>query len=525
MTQVTTVSSDKMKKSIKNKYSLSTEIFKKTPVSPPDLIKNHQIFKDPIKIKKIFPSLGLPNCKEEANMVVPPVDLKKADNFVYNLIKVMYEASFSFSENIGAKADLLQWSFDDDADNSKTIDELFEYKKIVDQVISQLDYKTLGADKIASIVSGQIELKLHQDVIGANGKTLYKKGFSFFKVFAKFKEKASELNIEFINLDQTPQFKTFNVENIASKKYTIVFSSDGEEGGWDLLTMSMRGIKSCQRWNGEYPRCLVGSIISKYIGIIYLTTGSDHEGYGTRMIRRAIVRYVIDAVEKTPALLIDKMYSASGQETHEETLSMFTNFLKKKTNLPVYYGPDLKNKARHLYIPFEKNREKVPEKEWSYQDTAIKTNLDMQIYTMSVSCQEEFNRYVSALNTKMIIGLNEALRKTFHNRNSYDKEIYRTISSIKMDYGFDRFASSIVGNYVYPILESNNSNVKDAKIEYKKFLMKAFLKKKQINESLMYNHKNIILDYESIPIESIKKFFNFVTNQLLQTIKHEYASI
>ena len=72
-----------------------------------------------------------------------------------------------------------------------------------------------------------------------------------------------------------------------NKSYTLVFSTDH----WDIATMSMRGIKSCQSWTGSYRERLTGSIIDPCCAILYLTDGSKTK-YGEKMLARHIVRLV-----------------------------------------------------------------------------------------------------------------------------------------------------------------------------------------------------------------------------------------
>lgn len=57
------------------KPTLSTEVFAGKTVAP--LLMEHSLFKTPTEIKKIFPSIGLPNFKDETAIAKCFVDLKK----------------------------------------------------------------------------------------------------------------------------------------------------------------------------------------------------------------------------------------------------------------------------------------------------------------------------------------------------------------------------------------------------------------------------------------------------------------
>jgi hypothetical protein len=126
----------------------------------------------------------------------------------------------------------------------------------------------------------------------------------------------------------------FTASTTFSKNAKIVFSSNEKEGVWDIATMSMRGISSCQSWNGSYKRNLVGSMIDPYVGIIYIQDGARCPK-GPRMKRRALVRYVVNYTTKKPALLLERTYPHTRNNGYAaedtETPSIFKSFLEKKT--------------------------------------------------------------------------------------------------------------------------------------------------------------------------------------------------
>jgi hypothetical protein len=127
-----------------------------------------------------------------------------------------------------------------------------------------------------------------------------------------------------------------NCSKKLDKKRSIVFSSEGNKALWDIATMSMRGISSCQRWGSGHSPHLIGSMIDPCLGIIYITSGKDTK-YGKRMTKRALVRFVISRNTKKPVLLLERVYP-DDRNTHihdyEENLStmkLFIDFLEKKT--------------------------------------------------------------------------------------------------------------------------------------------------------------------------------------------------
>lgn len=72
------------------------------------------------------------------------------------------------------------------------------------------------------------------------------------------------------------------------KNLKFVFSTKP----WDIATMSMRGIKSCQGWSSSHRSCLIGSVVDPYMGVAYITDGKTFEGRGPRMLVRSVVRLV-----------------------------------------------------------------------------------------------------------------------------------------------------------------------------------------------------------------------------------------
>lgn len=113
----------------------------------------------------------------------------------------------------------------------------------------------------------------------------------------------------------------------------LVFSSDEKQGVWDIATMSMRGIKSCQSWGTSRAEQLVGSIIDPCCGIIYLTNNnkSDH---GSKMIYRSVVRYIFNK-NIGPCLLLEKIYGTSSFDEERAVNILFANYLYQKTKLPI----------------------------------------------------------------------------------------------------------------------------------------------------------------------------------------------
>jgi hypothetical protein len=173
--------------------------------------------------------------------------------------------------------------------------------------------------------------------------------------------------VPFKKLDEIPENKALNQNKISTNKdYHVVFNS-GEEGVWDVCTISERGITSCQRWDDEmqeYNRALIGSILSKGIGVIYLTTGDQLER-GERMIKRSIIKIALNIKTAKPMLLIDKMYDAY----NDNVMKAFKASLQRRTSLPVMSYKELEDAP--LMRMFDPTFNNLSSNERPYEDTAL----------------------------------------------------------------------------------------------------------------------------------------------------------
>lgn len=120
-----------------------------------------------------------------------------------------------------------------------------------------------------------------------------------------------------------------------NKGMKLVFSADGKDGAWDIATMSMRGIKSCQSWGLRRASSLVGSVADPCCAIIYLTDGKE-TSHGSKMNHRALVRYVVHD-KFGPALFIERLYSADpvSENTQHAITFIFALALHNRTGLPI----------------------------------------------------------------------------------------------------------------------------------------------------------------------------------------------
>ena len=157
--------------------------------------------------------------------------------------------------------------------------------------------------------------------------------------------------------------------SLLSGQYNICFSSHP----WDIVTMSMRGISSCQRWEHEFARRLLGSVVDPYTALIYLSN-NEKTKYGSKMIKRAVVRLVADKTTGKPSLFIERIYPFDKDSKVNDyyTFAIFRDFIaaKTKNKFPIIFG--IKGKFKNLMVPKTEPLTFISKKEYSYRDSKIK---------------------------------------------------------------------------------------------------------------------------------------------------------
>jgi len=103
---------------------------------------------------------------------------------------------------------------------------------------------------------------------------------------------------------------------------------------FDIMTMSMRGLTSCIKWDGERRHTLVGSVIDPYCGMICINRGDTE--YGSRIWYRSVVR-LIQLLDKSYGLFLEKTYCHS-EPYGAYARWIFKEFLAERCPLPIYTG-------------------------------------------------------------------------------------------------------------------------------------------------------------------------------------------
>ena len=323
----------------------------------PKWLKQNKLFTEVKSIAKVFPSIGLSNFSEE---------------FILDNSKEIEHAALVLIDALDhdvakRKAGLSKFNDGSHKIGKKRKTNLSTIIEVLDTLDIQMRNKTRGF--LTKTETGKITLNLPTDIVPKNDPKLatFKKGQGLLRSLNQINETLKDN--KFVQLkapDNLPSFKTFSAVNIPAKGNSrIVFSSTDPEGLWDIATMSMRGIASCQSWDSDYPKCLIGSILDPFVGIIYLTSGAKQE-HGTKMVRRCMVRFAINEKTMKPVIVLDRMYPSLDKSVR----NAFITCIKKRLidKYEVLYAEEHADRnygefVPHLYMPLTDLRKKLGNKD------------------------------------------------------------------------------------------------------------------------------------------------------------------
>src|ERR1039457_1057613 len=509
----------------------TTDIFKDKVI--PAVISGHPLFKTPRAFTKVFPSIGLSNFKDKASIEKCLKDIKKDGSYVFMLFVSMVDIVNRSQIELLQQVDVLQFLSAKEVreQQQEKINEIFEFSNILSSLKNLLDpYQPENLNESIDLSTGKISLKLSQSIKNNKEKVVFKKGESLFTIFNKIKDRSAKLGAnKTIPLDQTNQFKIFSKENLPNKEFSIVFSSDGAEGAWDILTMSMRGIRSCQGWTNDYPKCLVGAVYSKFVGIIYLTSGALSEDFppyiklGTKMMRRCIIRYAIDDSNKKPVILLDKMYP----DLDNDILKLFTDAISARTKLPVLYFDSRTSPlamVKNLYVPHEQFKHDFALRDLSYQDSPLKSESDMKVLNL-IDRGKDYEKYEKNFRANLAFKIAAEISDIWYKRSAiYDVELKNLLFSLKGHFNSDiDFANYVVEYILRGILYLKyNSSAMQGSNHYKEFLSLFFKERLKIRK---HTEKDMTTWFNGMGIKTSKEFFdwlliivnNFVKSELKKT--------
>jgi hypothetical protein len=203
----------------------------------------------------------------------------------------------------------------------------------------------------------------HRILVGVssdNKKFRIDAGTTVIKAYNAVKVKAVRFGIVLPELETTREFKDYSKRG----KMTVVFSTNPE----DVAAMSSRSEwGSCQTVDTTkgLNACVVGSLMSKFIGICYITSGKPYQERGESMVARSLVRFVIDTRNNKPVIYLDKMYPAH----YPMFMDMMIKAIQSRTQVPVVDSSKLRisEEFGRYRVPKEKIKS-LPEHEQSYID-------------------------------------------------------------------------------------------------------------------------------------------------------------
>jgi hypothetical protein len=358
----------------------------------PEWLRNHTVFKENNRIEKVFPKVGLPNFKEPCDIMNSAEAMADATKLGNKLRQELTNAQRALYD----KLDIALKS--KEKDRNETCNKLQLLINLLNNVIY-----SLGFQDYIKMVEGRVVLKLRADIFNGEKNPVFRKDEAVLRVIGKLREMVVEQKVNFTQIDQMLEFKDFSRTNVPNKKYLVCFSSTGEDGAWDIGTISMRGVTSCQSWNAPQSRGLIGSISSKFCGVIYLSSDQEIPGYGSKMLQRCVVRFAIHRTTRKPIIILDRMYPGDQADTREA----FKRILKEKSGLDVLYTGEKSNELNNYYIPDEPVRKYFRQGEFPYMDHAI----NVQAHSPSIkkaaapiltALTEDFKKKVGSELDKMI---------------------------------------------------------------------------------------------------------------------------
>lgn len=330
----------------------------------PKWMSNHPIFKEVTTFRKVFPSKGLTNKSE-------PLAIFLAENNANSLISYIKRIA-------GSYIDYNKYNSYDDGVILKSI---------------------CNDDSLIISKTNKISIKTTEDI--SSQKVFIPKNTSIFSVLDKLDNR--EIPEIILSSDL---FKKFSRLNIPIGSANICFSTDP----WDIATMSMRGIETCQSWNGGHRQCLIGSVLDPYVGMIYLSSSNKTTELGSKMLFRANVRFALERVfgpKSSPLIVIDQVYP----EYFKEIYDLFAEYITNHSSLRVCDGSHLSHfyKDKRVFLPENSISEKLkyfsingkserpyikPDSIESYQNNPIPTLYKKYKDTDTKDLKEKFGKFI-----------------------------------------------------------------------------------------------------------------------------------
>lgn len=313
----------------------------------PNCITGSLFVKKDHTIEKIFPSIGLPNHFESVKLDLTTDSLKQIQ--VLQLLLSRYVV-FWGERN---------WT----NQPSKEVYKLSQFAFIAKDILHRITERN-------GIVEHKETVYLTSNLVSFDRRVLIKAGANIIPLISKW--------LKFVEVYFPETFISGKKIKQDTKKVNIVFTSDKLEGAWDIATMSMRGVKSCMRWDHRQSRSLMGSIADPACGMIYITNNKTTP-HGSKMLFRALVRLAFES-DRTPVLILDRIYSSyyksqlgDCSKIDLEVRQVMLNYLKSKVDSKVKIidaSTNLVDLSKYTLYAFSGIAD-LAQEELSYRDVPI----------------------------------------------------------------------------------------------------------------------------------------------------------
>lgn len=420
-----------MSTSINYFFKLAVDILEERKA--PEWIINHPEIKSKKEVEKSFVNFGITSFRDK---------VKFKNNLNISFKDILFEL-YSVVQDI--KKSLLEEMDEKNIQDYSLLELIDSY---LQGILNMMDRDTINL--VSDISVGKYKLRA--------GETVFKSYANIVKFLDKFSKQYNTF-VPVVNIDKIPSIKEYNKLNLNGDFY-VVFNS-GNEGVWDVCTMSERGISSCQSWDNKhtelYNRALIGSILSKNLGLIYLTSGSQMER-GEKMVRRCLIKLVLDEDTQEPYILLDKMYDSEDPEV----LKIFKESLEKRSTAKVITVHDLKD--INLMHPIDDNIENLSKIERPYEDTPLakfkdkfKEDFKIKLYELKNSIRLYlknglYNFEIDDATGNVIDGIGEKL-------NNSVIEIEKYLSSVNDVKFSDKNSSNMILEDILELLQFKFKNV------------------------------------------------------------------
>ena len=312
-------------------YSLAAYEFPESSKWMPEWLTKHKSFEQikGSRIFKIFSQFGLNDFKESFENHSAIEDFK--DLLISNLSKIVQSA-----DNIVVNL-------------SNRIDDVDILKKSLEaKQLEQVAYKLLQ-EMLKPTTWTSNKHRILTQVSSDDKKFRIDANTSIIKAYNIIKIRAAQLGINFSDIELTQEFKNYSKRG----GFSVVFSTKPE----DIAAMSSRSEwGSCMSIDSDkgLNACLLGSTLSKFIGIAYITSGKSFQGRGEEMLARCLVRFAIDTTNKKPVIILDKMYPGS----NEKFTQAIRTAIQHKVSIEVHNIKELSE--RDDFSRFKIPEEKIP---------------------------------------------------------------------------------------------------------------------------------------------------------------------